>query len=81
MAKKKRIGRVQSKRTKTERASHTISLIYYIIMLIFAISLYITLAIVWTKIIPLLDSLDDVTNSTTSNISIFINLIITLIIV
>lgn len=81
MGKKKKIGKVQSKRSKTESAKHTIGLLYYIVMLIFALSLFITLALVWIKLWPLLDRLDDITNSTTSSIAIYSNLIIALIIV
>lgn len=78
---KRKSGRVQSKRSKVEGAKHTVGLLYYIIMLIFAISLFITLAIVWAKLLPLLSQLDQFTNSTTSNIGIYLNLITTLIIV
>ncbi len=73
---KKKSGKVQSKRSKVEGAKHTLGLIYYIVMLIFAISLFITLTIVWAKLFPLLDTLDDITNSTTSSIATYSNLII-----
>lgn len=79
--KKEKIGRVQSKRSKTESATHTIKLLYWTIMLIFALTLFITLAIVMAKILPMLEKLDDITNSTTSNIATYSNLIIALIIV
>ena len=78
---KRKSGRVQSKRSKVERAKHTVGLLYYIIMLIFAILLFITLTIVWAKLFPLLGELDKFTNSTTSNMGIYLNVIITLIIV
>ena len=79
--KKEKIGRVQSKRSKTEGAKQTIALLYYIVMLIFALTLFITLALVLSKLLPMLDTLDDITNSTTSSIAIYSNLIIALIIV
>jgi len=79
--KKEKIGRVQSKRSKTEGAKQTIALLYYIVMLIFALTLFITMAIVLAKILPMIDRLDDITNSTTSSIAIYSNLLITLIIV
>ncbi|KKK44093.1 hypothetical protein LCGC14_0931880 [marine sediment metagenome] len=75
----KKSGKVQSKRSRVERTQHSVALLYYIIMLIFAISLFFTLAFVWTKILPLLNSLDKITNSTTSNLAIYSNLIINLI--
>lgn len=77
--KKEKIGRVQSKRSKTERAKQNIALLYYIVMLIFALTLFITLTIIMSKLMPLLDSLDDITNSTTSSIASYSNIIITLI--
>ena len=77
--KKEKIGRVQSKRSKTESAKQTAALLYYIIMLIFALTLFISLAIVMAKLLPMLDKLDDITNSTTSSIASYSNIIITLI--
>lgn len=79
--KKEKIGRVQSRRSKTESAKQTIGLLYYIVMLIFALTLFITMALVMAKILPMLDKLDDLTNSTTSSIATYSNLIIALIIV
>lgn len=73
MAKKKKQqkGKVSSKRqSKLERAKHGIGLIYYIIMLIFAVSLFLTFTIVWMKVWPLLEKLDEITNNTTSMPSI-----------
>lgn len=75
--KKKKAGKVQSTRkSKLEKAKHTAGLLYYIIMIIFAVSLFITLSLVWIRLWPLIKIAEDITNSTTDIINFnFLNII------